>query len=243
MSPRNSSSPATSAPSCNTKLSTSTAPTAAGTLQAPSPTPVDREETTAASTHLFTTTRSLTCFPDGWRLVDYDDAGRRPANLSIDHSAGCQIALAAIAHLKTVTATFLNTDADADSLPPVDETWIAGILSQISHQARAGRDIPLRHDGAHQIVITEGAVRALIRAAGDSLPGLIVGGIRFRGDITQPDTPIGVEVEATARWGYNIPASADDLKRATDTALRTHTRLNVTTIDIIVRDVLNRPGS
>ena len=169
-------------------------------------------------------------------LLDYYDADFAPADASIDNSAGCQIALAALRRLRTLTDEFLEDEAR--TLPPLDESWITGILNQISVQARPGRDIPLHEsERDRSVVITEGAVRALIRSAGDDLPGLLVGRIRFTGDITRPGEPIVVDVDATALWGRNIPQSADELKRAIDSELRKHTHLNVTSINVTVHDV------
>lgn len=169
-------------------------------------------------------------------LLDYYDADFAPADASIDNSAGCQIALAALRRLRTLTDEFLEDEAR--TLPPLDESWITGILNQISVQAQAGRDIPLNETEEDRgVVITEGAVRAIIRSAGDNLPGLLVGRIRFTGDVTRPGEPIVVDVDATALWGSNIPDSADELKRAIDSDLRKHTHLNVTSINVTVHDV------
>ena len=174
-------------------------------------------------------------------LVDYFDADFTPANPSIDNSAGCQIALAAIRRLRTLTDTFL--DDEANSLPPLDETWLTGILNQISVQAQAGRDIPLGEAEREKgLVVTEGAVRAIIRSAGDNLPGLLVGRVRFTGDVTRPGEPVAVYVDATAMWGRNIPESADELKRAIDAEIRKHTRLRVTSINVTVHDIHQAPS-
>ncbi len=62
-------------------------------------------------------------------LADYYDAGLTPADPTIDDSAGCQIALAAIHRLRVLTNDFI--EAEARALPPLDETWIKGILNQI----------------------------------------------------------------------------------------------------------------
>ena len=69
-------------------------------------------------------------------LLDYYDADFAPADASIDNSAGCQIALAALRRLRTLTDEFLEDEAR--TLPPLDESWITGILNQISVQAQAG---------------------------------------------------------------------------------------------------------
>lgn len=169
-------------------------------------------------------------------LAAYYDAGRSPADPSIDNSAGCQIVLAAIRRLRTLTNAFL--EEEARTLPPPDENWITGILNQISLQAQAGRDVPLHLlAGEDRVVITEGAVRAIIRSAGDHLPGLLVGRINFTGDITLPGEPVSIDVDATSIWGHNIPESAEQLKHAVDSELRTHTHLNITSIDVSIHDV------
>lgn len=170
-------------------------------------------------------------------LADYYDAGFAPPDPSIDNSAGCQIALAAIRRLRALTDEFLEEEARAE--PPLDETWIAGILGQISAQAQAGRDVPLHLPGSDDgVVITEGAVRAIIRAAGDGVPGLIVGRVSLIGDITRAGEPVTVEVDATVLWGQNIPESAEQLKRAIAAELRKHTYLNVSSIDVNIDDVV-----
>ena len=169
-------------------------------------------------------------------LLDYYDADFTPPDASIDNSAGCQIALAALRRLRTLTDEFL--EVEARTLPPLEESWITGILNQISVQAKAGRDIPLHETERDRgVVITEGAVRALIRAAGDDLPGLLVGRIRFTGDLTRPGASIVIDVDATALWGRNIPQSADELKQAINIELRKHTHLNVSSINVTVHDV------
>ncbi|MFT2815448.1 Asp23/Gls24 family envelope stress response protein [Leifsonia sp. A12D58] len=169
-------------------------------------------------------------------LLEYYDAGFAPADPSIDNSAGCQIALAAIRRLRTLTDEFLEDESR--TLPPLDGSWITGILNQISVQAQAGRDIPLYQlESDSGVVVTEGAVRAIIRSAGDDLPGLLVGRIRFTGDITRPGAPVGVDVDATAIWGRNIPESADELKHAIAAELNKHTHLNVTSINVTIHDI------
>jgi hypothetical protein len=169
-------------------------------------------------------------------LADYYDAGLAPADPSIDDSAGCQIALAAIRRLRVLTNAFIEDEARA--LQPLDEGWVTGILSQISLQARAGRDIPLDLLGDEgRVVITEGAVRAIIRAAGDRIPGLIVGRVGLIGDITSPGEPVTIDVDATVMWGRSIPDSAEQLKHAVDEDVRKHTYLNVMSVDVNVHDV------
>ena len=170
------------------------------------------------------------------QLVDYVDAGLTPPDASIDNSAGCQIALAAIRRLRALTDVFLEDEAR--TLPPLDESWIAGILSQISVQAMAGRDIPLTPvGGPGEVVITEAAARAIVRAAGDNIDGLLIGRVRFSGDVTVPREDVTVSVDATILWGTNIPDATEQLRVDIIRELGKHTRLNVVAVDVAVHDI------
>ena len=172
-------------------------------------------------------------------LADYFDSGMVPADPSIDESAGCQIALAAISRLRALTTQLATDDAAAAS--SLDDGWVASIVNQISLQARAGRDIPLVApviDGAEaDVVITEGAVRAIVRGAGDRVDGLLIGRCRFVGDVTVPGEPVIVEVDASVVWGHNIRQAADAVRESIFAELAHHTRLNVVAVNVTVHDV------
>jgi len=175
-------------------------------------------------------------------LADYLDAGRTPADPSIDSSPGCQTALAALQRLRTVSAGLL--DAEASTEPEPDENWIGGILRNISREAHAGRSIPLPHpDPAAALAITEGSVRAVIRAAGDTVAGVLVGRCTLVGDVTVPGEPISVSIDVVVYWGQNIPAAAAALREAVASALALHTDLRIVGIDITVHDVHLPPVS
>jgi hypothetical protein len=91
--------------------------------------------------------------------------------------------------------------------------------------------------------LTEGAVRAIIRAAGDQFDGIILGRCQLLGDVTEPEEPIRVTVEASVLWGQNIPRLVGHVRDAITHALRTHTRLNITAVDITVQDLNLAPTS
>lgn len=169
-------------------------------------------------------------------LLDYYDAGFSPLDSSIEDSPGCQIALTTIRRLRTLAEELL--EAEARELPPVDQNWVTAILSQISVHRQTGSDVPLREPGGDgRVVITESALRAILRSAGDKLPGLLVGRVRFTGDLTSSGAPVRVEVEASAMRNANIPDSAERLKLAIDAELRKHTGLRVVSVDVDVHDV------
>ncbi len=169
-------------------------------------------------------------------LSAYLDSGRSPADPSIDSSPGCQLALASLQRLRRLAGSLLETQATSE--PEPEESWVAGIVRNISREARAGRTIPIAHpDAAADLGITEGSVRGLIRAAGDTIDGLIIGRCRLEGDVTTPGTPITVTVDATVGWGASIPETTARLRAAIADSLARHTDLDVAAIDITVTDV------
>ncbi|MBF4577586.1 Asp23/Gls24 family envelope stress response protein [Frondihabitans sp. VKM Ac-2883] len=169
-------------------------------------------------------------------LSDYLDGGMTPRDPVIDISPACQIALAALARLKTLTATFLDEEAAFEE--PRDESWISSLLQNISIESRAGRQIPFRKAELRtELVITEGAVRGLIRAAGDMVHGILVGRSALVGDVTRLDEPITVEVEATIIWRNNIPDAAKQLREAIQDTLARNTDLAVAGITVTISDV------
>ncbi|WP_165066706.1 Asp23/Gls24 family envelope stress response protein [Marisediminicola senii] len=169
-------------------------------------------------------------------LSDYLDRGRTPADPAIDSSPGCQIALAGLARLRAMSETLVETDAAAE--PARDDSWVSGILDNIELEAHAGRDIPIQHSApAARLVITEGAVRGLIRAAGDSVGGILIGRCRLDGDVTVPGEAIGVRIDASVFFGERIPEIVARVREAIYTELLRHTELNFTSIDVTIHDV------
>lgn len=169
-------------------------------------------------------------------LSAYLDADRTPTNFSIESSAGCQIALAALGRLRDLTQHMLEAQAAAEPAPP--DGWVRGIMERIALEARAGRDIPISHAApTARLSLTEGAVRGLIRAAGDSVPEVIVGRCRLDGDVTIPGEPVTVTVDVSVAWGTNLHQAAERTRAEIRQALATHTELAVTAIDVNVQDV------
>jgi uncharacterized alkaline shock family protein YloU len=173
-------------------------------------------------------------------LSDYLDAGRKPYDPSIENSPGCRIALDALVRLRSASLRLL--EAEATDEPEPEESWIGGILANIGREARAGRRIPIEHpDPAADLGITEGSVRGLIRAAADTVDGLIVGRTALEGDVTVPGEPITVALEATAYFGHPIPATTELLREAVRSALELHTDLVITAVDVTIVHVHHAP--
>ncbi|QYM65199.1 Asp23/Gls24 family envelope stress response protein [Microbacterium sp. Se5.02b] len=169
-------------------------------------------------------------------LTDYLDAGRQPADRSIDESPGCQLALDALERLHGLGAELIAAEAAAER--EVDQGWVDRILSGIAMDARAGRRIRFDSpDPTADLGITEGAIRGLIRSAERAVPGLLIGRCRLDGDLTEPGAPVRVTIDASALHGQPIPLIAEQLRAEVDRDLRAHTPLNVVAIDIAIRDI------
>ncbi|MFD1715731.1 Asp23/Gls24 family envelope stress response protein [Amnibacterium flavum] len=169
-------------------------------------------------------------------LSDYLDRDMTPPDPSIDGSAGCQIALDALERLREVSRAVLLAD-QAAPVPP-DESWVTRVLLGIAVDARAGRDVPLTStEPGAELAITEGAIRGLIRAAGDTVGGLLIGRVRLDGDVLVPGAPVRVTVDASVGWGQRIPDVVSRIRDAIHTQLLRHTELNVVAIDVNVHDI------
>ncbi|MCW2287093.1 hypothetical protein EDF60_1743 [Leucobacter luti] len=170
------------------------------------------------------------------QLSEYLDAGRTPADPAIETSPGCQLALDALANLREFRADLLARDTAAEA--PADESWVQGVLAGIALDARAGRRVPVSaSDAGVDLGITEGAVRGLIRAAEARVPGVLVGGCRLDGDVTAHGAPTRITVDASVRYGIPIPAVVAQLRSEIAGRLATHTELNISGIDITIRDI------
>jgi len=173
-------------------------------------------------------------------LADYLDAGMQPADPSIDDSAACQNALAAIVRLRHSSLGSLEAAAAQEA--PADESWISGVLANISLEARAGRDVPLRPEApTERPVMTEGAIRSLVRTAGDAVPDALIARCTLEGDVTELGAPIRVVVEIAVRTGSTIQQVASDVRETVGGVLATQTDLVVEAVDVVVRDLLPPP--
>lgn len=170
-------------------------------------------------------------------LADYLDAGMLPADPSIDESAACQNALAAIVRLRH--SSLGSLEAAAANEAPADESWISGVLANISIEARSGRDVPLRPEApTERPVMTEGAIRSLVRSVGDGVPDALIARCRLEGDVVELGAPVRVMVEIAVRAGAAIPAVASEVREAVAAVLATQTDLLVDSVDVVVRDLL-----
>ena len=167
-------------------------------------------------------------------LADYLERGRSPRDPAIEASPSCQHALAALERLRAVSDAMLNEPASGDE----EDAWIDSVMRRIALDARAGADFTLDTlEGGDELLMTEGALRALIRGAGDGEPGFLAGRIRFHGDLSDPTVPLRIAMDVVAAYGTAIPAGVSRLRAAVVDRLRIHTRIRDPRIDITVQDI------
>jgi len=170
------------------------------------------------------------------RLSDYLDAGRQPWDSAIEEDPAALAQLAALERLRSMSVELVATD-EAET-PAPDPSWIAGVMSRVRLEARTGREIPLSSpDERSRLHITEGAVRSLIREAGDSVTGAVVVSCGITGDVTLLDSPVRVDVAISALFGAAVPALAESVRNAVSRRLLQQTELVVEAVDVTVRDV------
>ncbi|KZX21043.1 Asp23/Gls24 family envelope stress response protein [Rathayibacter tanaceti] len=177
--------------------------------------------------------------PDGIgidELSDYLDHGRSPYDPAIEESPEHRRTLQALERVRTLSGALI--DDDAARLPVPEESWFGSILAQVRREARAGRDIPFASVQPDvSLTITEGAVRGLVREAGDSVPGVLVGRCRLLGDVAEPGAEVVVELTISVFWGVPIARAAQQVRERVHSRLLTQTELRVSTIDVRVEDV------
>lgn len=175
----------------------------------------------------------------GYTLDDlsaYLDRGRTPAIAAIDSSPECQAMLDNMERVGSLARDLLAQDVI--ERPQVEESWLGGLLDTISREVRAGRDIPLTApDPRAKLTVTEGAVRELIRAAGDSVDGVFVGACSLVGDVTDPEAAIRVSVTISVVLHSPVHELAEAVRQRVYSELLAHTELTIEQIDVTVVDV------
>jgi hypothetical protein len=174
----------------------------------------------------------------GYTLDDlsaYLDRGREPAIAAIDTNAECRAVLDSMERVGALSRELLASDVRAN--PTVDENWLGSLLSSISRELRAGRDIPLSAtDPTTSLSITEGAVRELVRAAGDSVDGVLVGSCTLIGT---PDgsEPIQVALTISVVLARSLPELAEQVRQRVYSELLKHTELQIEAVNVTIGDV------
>ncbi len=144
-------------------------------------------------------------------LADYLDRGRTPRIAAYEDDPETRNALRALEHMRDLGRELVQVEAEEQEAPGDD--FFRGVLAHISRESRAGRDIPLSHpDPAVRLALTEGAVRTLVRQAGDEVTGVLVGRCTLDGDVTRAGEPVRVELTLSVVWGEPLPELAQRVR-------------------------------
>lgn len=169
-------------------------------------------------------------------LSDYLATDRAPYDPEIETSPECLNMLDALTRVAQLSRDLIAQDAVDLPAPPAG--WMRSIMTNIRNEVRAGRSLPIHHDDPRvQITVTEGAVRALIRAVGDDIDSLLIGKCEIVGDAEQLGAPIEVNITASIGRGGSIPTATSLLRAAVFDTLTRHTQLNVTAVNVSVDDI------
>lgn len=172
-------------------------------------------------------------------LCDYLDDDRTPPNPDIEASAECSRVLDRLAALRSASWSILEADVAAHR--DTDAHWIEGVLASVRTTAHAGRDIPVPDpDPATTLLVTEGAIRAVVRRAGDTVDGVVVRRVRLRGDVRTVGVAIDVDVTASVALDRGIHAAADEVHAVVAATLARHAPFPVGTLTVHIVDVHQR---
>lgn len=161
-------------------------------------------------------------------LGDYLDSGRHPVNPIIEEDAECQAVLASLERVGSLSRELVARDAGEN--PVLDENWFGSLFAAITLEAKAGKDIPLSSSDPHtHLSITEGAVRELVRAAGDSIDGVLVGKVGLSDG--------AVDISISVLLGTPVTGAAEAVRQAVYSDLLKHTELVIDAVNVTVEDV------
>lgn len=169
-------------------------------------------------------------------LSAYLDRGRTPRIAAIESNAECQAVLASMMRMAQLSRELVDEEAGAG----LAEHWYEGVMRGVLRELRAGRDIPLRAaaDGV-DLVVTEGALRELVRSTGDGVPGVFVGRVSLR---QAEDSRLHITVSISVRFGRRIADAVTEVRAAVRDAVGHHGDLRVGEIDVTVDDVHTENG-
>jgi uncharacterized alkaline shock family protein YloU len=169
-------------------------------------------------------------------LADYLDRGKTPPIAAIDANPACEVMLSTLVRLRSLSRELVVQDEELN--PTLDEGWISNLVRTIERETRAGRDIPLAtSDPLTTLSITEGAIRELVRAAGDSVDGVLVGRCTIDGDLTERAASLSVSITISVVLSEPVLELAKHVRERVHSELLRHTQLNVAAIDVTVVDV------
>lgn len=167
-------------------------------------------------------------------LAAYHDRGRQPAIPAIDGDAQCRAVLDSMDRLGALSRTLVEADAEIE----LAESWFEQIIGEVARESRAGRDLPLVSDGDITVVVTEGALRGLIRDAGDGVDGILV----ERVDVDVDGAVVDVALTISALHGTPLPEVAGRVRDAVRSAIESSASWRAGTIDVTIDSLRTREG-
>jgi len=169
-------------------------------------------------------------------LSAYADRGRTPAIAAIDGNPECLALLDSIDRLGALTRDLVADDAAHQPAP--DENWIRALLDTISREVRSGRDIDFADtDEDARYVVTEGAIRQLVREVGDAVDGALVGRVDLR-VVDRDGTPAAnLDLTISVAAGRRLDPVAAAVRTRVTAALLRSTPLAPERVDITIGDV------
>lgn len=165
-------------------------------------------------------------------LAAYHERGRTPPIASIDGDPQCRAVLDSMDRLGALSRELIETDARAD----VPESWFQQILGDVARESRAGRDLPLLDDDPVRVVVTEGAVRGLVRDAGDAVEGVLVERVELDLDeVVRVDVRMTISVrDGVLAPGHGLPEVAERVRERVRADLEDYAGWSVGEVDVTV---------
>lgn len=164
------------------------------------------------------------------QLAAYQDRGRTPAIPEIDGDPECRAVLDSMGRLGLLSRELIELDTP----PDLPGSWFQQILGEVARESRAGRDLPLIDAEPVRVVVTEGAVRGLVREAGDAVPGVLVE--RVQVDLVG-DLRLDVRLTISALYGTHLRTVAEDVRTRIRDALEEYAGWTIGAIDVVVDSV------
>ena len=168
-------------------------------------------------------------------LIEYALSDRTPVREDIESDVEAHRAVTQLQRLQRLMQEVLVQEgADAPESP-----WFHRVMHELRDEMGHGRTVPLGEpNAATSFTISEGALKSLIRAAGDAVGSAVIGRVTFTGDLSVAGVPIGIAIEAAVRARASIPDAAQQIRAAVERALHEHTTLTVGSVDVTIIDVV-----
>lgn len=121
---------------------------------------------------------------------------------------------------------------------------VEAVTTQIRREARAGRDVPFATSTPSQrLLLTEGALRGLLRESADGVAGTIVARCQVTGDVEDPAVPIGARLAISVAWPQPLRDTAAAVRTAVVSAIQEQTGRTAGAIDIEIIDLHTVTGA